>query len=477
MPTTLTGKVAYNTALQIVGRFINLVISLVTIGLLARYLGVEGFGLYTVILTFVGLVGILGDLGLSTQLVKELTRPGADQKSITAEFVGIRAASATLVSLVGFIVAWILYGQINPYPAVVIQGIGIGLIGIWFNQLAAILTSVLQIRLKLYLISVADVLARIGQFLAILYLVSISADLIVIVTTFVLSNTIYLAAVYFFARGEMPIGFGQNFSYWGNQLKLALPLSVITILGTVHYRLDLVLLSLLKDSAAVAIYGLPYRIIDVLILLPGSFIAAVFPVFASFSQTGEDVRSGYQKSFDLLAFFTMPAVVGLIVLAKPIMDLIGGGAFVDSPQLLQILGLSLVASFLTSVGRALLISKDLQKMVLLAFVGVVFLNATLNLLLIPRYSYFGAAWATLSSEGLLFIIEMFLIYKFLSIWPMWSVTFKAVLASLAMGGVILWLQNFGAPLYLLIPAGTLVYLAMMYMIGGLTREMVRSVLK
>ena len=477
MARSLTGKVAYNTGIQLTGRLINMVISLVTVAILARYLGIEGFGLFTIILTFVGVVGILGDLGLGTQLIKEATKPGADLAKVTSEFIGIRVVTATLLSVFGFTLAWVLYGVVNPYPATTLLGIGLGLVGVWFNHLASILTSILQVRLKLYLISASDVLARSVQLGILLWLVNIKADLLSIVATMVVGNIIYLASLYIFTNREIPITVSVNYSYWLSQLKLALPLSIITILGTVHYRLDLVLLSLLKDSTSVAIYGLPYKVIDVLILLPGSFIAAVFPIFASYAQLGEDLKSGYQKSFDLMAFFAMPAVAGIIVLANPVMILIGGGEYYDSPALLQILGLSLAASFLTTIGRALLISKDLQKRVVLAFVGVVLLNAGLNLALIPQFSYFGAAWATLISEGVLLVIEMWLLYKYLHLWPSLSILLRATICSIIMAGVLIGLGNFNLHLFLLVPLGALVYFVTMYLVGGLKLDTMRALVR
>ena len=49
---SLTSRVAYNTIIQIIGKVLTTLISLVLIVALARYLGVWGFGQYTIIFAF-----------------------------------------------------------------------------------------------------------------------------------------------------------------------------------------------------------------------------------------------------------------------------------------------------------------------------------------------------------------------------------------------------------------------------------------
>ena len=49
--------------------------------------------------------------------------------------------------------------------------------------------------------------------------------------------------------------------------------------------------------------------------------------------------------------------------------------------------------------------------------GALVFNVALNLLVIPRFSYFGAAWVTVLSEGLVLMITTFFIFRILKIIP------------------------------------------------------------
>lgn len=477
MARSLTGKVAYNTAIQLGGRVINMAVSLVTVGVLARYLGVEGFGFYTIIITFTGVVSILSDLGLPTQLIKEITNDRVDKSKAVGDFVTLRAVSATVLVIVGLGLGWLIYGVFSPYPTFVVQGIGLGLLGVWLGQLATIFTSVLQVKLKLYIVTLSDVAARLAQLGVVLWLVSAGADLVSIIATMILGNLIYLAGVYVMSRREIPWQISVDTKYWIDQLKVAWPLSVLVILGSIHYRIDLILLSILQDSTAVGIYGLPYKVVDAAVLLPGAFIATAFPVYASYAHGGGDLKTAYQKSFDLMSFFAVPLVFGAFMLARPITDLLGGKEFYDAAALLQILSLSLAASFLTSVGRALLVSKDLQGKIVLVFLAAIFLNVTLNLILIPVFSYFGAAWATVSSEFLLLGLELYLLKRYLSLWPGLGILAKAVLSSaimaISLAGILTYSQN----VFLLVTVGVAVYFTAMFLTGGIKKDTVRLLIR
>jgi O-antigen/teichoic acid export membrane protein len=61
----LSTKIAYNTIAQIIGKALATILGLVAVVIMARYLGRQGFGAYTTIITFLSFFGILADLGLT----------------------------------------------------------------------------------------------------------------------------------------------------------------------------------------------------------------------------------------------------------------------------------------------------------------------------------------------------------------------------------------------------------------------------
>ena len=67
-------KVMVNTGVQLVGRTITIALTLVSFAIVTRYLGVEGFGAYSLVLTFLLLAVTIADLGMTPIGVRELAR-------------------------------------------------------------------------------------------------------------------------------------------------------------------------------------------------------------------------------------------------------------------------------------------------------------------------------------------------------------------------------------------------------------------
>src|SRR4030042_3844759 len=94
---TLVRKIAYNTIFSTGARLIGVALSLISIGLIARYLGKDGFGSYSLILAFLYTFDNLADLGLYSLMVKEISKPGTDEKKVASNIFTIR-----IVALVAF---------------------------------------------------------------------------------------------------------------------------------------------------------------------------------------------------------------------------------------------------------------------------------------------------------------------------------------------------------------------------------------
>ncbi|MEI6553169.1 MAG: oligosaccharide flippase family protein, partial [bacterium] len=102
---------------------------------------------------------------------------------------------------------------------------------------------------------------------------------------------------------------------------------------------DTLILSLIKSPGEVGLYGAAYRIIDVLTTLPFMFAGIILPILTSswFEGKKEYFVSVLQKSFDLMAIFSLPIIAGTLILARPLIVLVAGEDFADSGLILKIL--------------------------------------------------------------------------------------------------------------------------------------------
>jgi O-antigen/teichoic acid export membrane protein len=144
---------------------------------------------------------------------------------------------------------------------------------------------------------------------------------------------------------------------------------------------------------------------------------------------------------------------------------LGGAEYLpDSKIALQLIIWFLPFSFVNSVTQYVLIAIDQQRFLTRAFlIGVVF-NITANLLVIPAYSYKGAAVVTILSELVLLVPFYYAVRKHLGPLPWLSLFWQPTAASAVMVGVMWLLKDI--PWLLLIPVGGVVYLVVLALVGG-----------
>ncbi|MFT7184318.1 MAG: O-antigen/teichoic acid export membrane protein, partial [Oceanicoccus sp.] len=65
-------KILSNTAIQVAGRAIMAVTSIVILKAISGFLSVEGYGMYKGVYDFLAFFGIIADLGLFTIAVREM---------------------------------------------------------------------------------------------------------------------------------------------------------------------------------------------------------------------------------------------------------------------------------------------------------------------------------------------------------------------------------------------------------------------
>src|SRR3989339_346134 len=86
----LDRKIAYNSFVSSGARVVGLALSLITLGLVSRYLGQAGLGYYATVLAFLYFFTILSDLGLYSICLREISRPGADEAKIFSNAFTLR---------------------------------------------------------------------------------------------------------------------------------------------------------------------------------------------------------------------------------------------------------------------------------------------------------------------------------------------------------------------------------------------------
>jgi O-antigen/teichoic acid export membrane protein len=469
---TYTKKIAVNTIIQVVGKAITTAIAVVMLAYLARYLGVGGYGDYTTVFAFLGFFAIIADMGLYTVAVREMAKDSKGSVKIMGNILSLRILFAVLVLIIAPIVGYF----IPSYSEVVKLGILIATFSSFFVLLNQIFVSIFQVNLRMDRLVISDVSARMVLFVLTLIFISFGFSLQSFILANVIANLVLVFISFLLSRKFLAFRPQFDFKYWKYILKESLPLGIVIVLGLIYFKIDTIMLSIMKDNVAVGIYGAPYKILEILITIPSIFMGSVFPLISKYIKEGDSrFKESFKTSFDFMLILAIPLVVGIFLLAKPIVNLILGPEFNASIIVLQYLIFAVLIIFIGTIMGNFVVAASLQKKLVWVYLFSVFFNIAGNLILIPRYSYIGSSITTIATEFLVCSCAYVIIYKNLKLVPRIGIFLKALVAALSMGVFLYYFNNIN--LFLLILVGSLIYFVVLYLIGGIKKEMILKMIK
>jgi O-antigen/teichoic acid export membrane protein len=270
-----------------------------------------------------------------------------------------------------------------------------------------------------------------------------------------------------------------NWSIIKTLILWSLPFALAGIFSRIFSSTDIILLSKLSDDRAVGIYSAAFKVAFALQFIALAFSASIYPAFSAyFAQAKDKLSQLFVKSMFWLMFVAGPLVFGVIAVADPAIVVIFGHQYADSILPLQILIASMLFAFLCFPIGAMLNACDKQtrhtvNLGITAAGSVVF-----NLILIPIYSYNGAAIANLLCYVLLFVLGIGVVGRIIKYdWKflLWSFI-KIIFACLVMFAAM-WLIKTELNFILAIIAGIVVYFVMVYVLRLFTIQAVKEFLK
>jgi O-antigen/teichoic acid export membrane protein len=383
--------------------------------LYARVLGPHDFGLYAYVIAWTAVLTIPASLGLPQYLVREgaklpeqigWLRRWADKRVLlTGVLAGVLLSAAMLLPQAAG-ARW-LFVAAAPIPLLA--------------NLGAVRQGLLQARgwivrsqwPQLVFAPVLTLLVLAGLWL---WRGTFSAADIVITTV--------VAALIQLAINAMQLGPTQVVRDGAEartqaRVRAALPFMWINAMYLVMSRVDLILLGSLKGASEAGIYAIAARAAE---FVPFFLLAAnttMGPKISHLYHTGD--RTTLQRlttaSARRLTLMTLPPALALVLLARPLLHFFYGGRFTEGAIAVQILT---VAQFLTiasgPVGIILNMTNHASDSAK-AFAAGAVLNLILNLLLIPRFGYTGAATATAISIVFCNGLRWYLVRRYLQIRP------------------------------------------------------------
>jgi len=430
-------KIAYNVLVSSVSKFLSTALALVSIGFITRYLGKEGFGEYATVLAFLSFFASLADLGLYHISTREISRSGADEKMIMGNIFSLRIISALFILIIAPVV--VLFFN---YPLEVKEGIIIAAASFLFSSGYQVLNGVFQKNLAMDKVAIGELAGKIVQVATVIMAVKLQLGFNWIIASLLFNMAASFLIVFLWSKKYLRFHMRFDFYYWKKFLKESLPIGIGSVIVFVYFKMDTILLSVLKTSADVGIYNAAYKVLENISFFPGMIVGLILPIMSNtiFSDKAKfhDISD---KTFKVFVILVVPLIVGTLFLSKGIIQLIGGGQFAESAAVLQILVFALTAIFFGTFFNNILIAGNLQKKLMFIWIAAAIGNVGLNLVFIPRFSFLGAAYISTGTEIFVAVLAWYLARKKLGYSPKPEKILSITLSGLLMAAFLFWAQG------------------------------------
>lgn len=458
--------IARNTLVLLAGQVITVVLTYFYTIYTARYLGAEDFGILSFAIAFTGISCLLADLGLSIFITREVSR----NNLLASKYVGNVLVIKTILTIItiGFTATVI---NLLGYPPKTVMVVYLITLSTIFTSFTNMFNSIFQAFQKMEYISTGRILYSILMFAGILVTIHKNMDIIFFASVYFFVSLIALGySFYICVRKFIIPKIELDFKFWKYLLKESIPFWMTSVFVIIYFRMDMIMLSIMKGDEAVGWYAASYRLIDGLSIIPSILMSVMFPVFSKcYVDSKNSLELAFKKSFKFLIIISIPIGVGITILADEIIMLFYGGEYLPSVAALKILIWASVLSFINCTPSMLLNSTNKQRYLMtVTFIGAT-LNTLLNYMLIPSLSYEGAGISTVTTE---FIVGLLILYKIQKTqdlrFQIFDVIFRSSISAIIMGIFVLIFKNY--TLFLIIPFASLLYFIGLYILNGLEQD-------
>ncbi len=447
--------------------------------LLARTLGTEQFGHYTYALSFAHLFSLLTDLGIKDIFTREVSRTPERTRELLGHAFALKVALAALTLVVVIGSSWL-----SGAPARTLLTVALFTVAMLLNSAAVIFDGLLK---------AADRAGRAGLALVAQSTMVLLAGMILLMTwggvvmgaaAYLLGTAVHLAMS---AAGTLdlwctpPADAGDGLhakAVWRMRLAIlreSAPLAAAWVFIALYFRIDAVMLHAMQGATAVGYYGVVYRVFEAFALLAVASRTVLFPFMArAADEPGDTLRVLCRKSLRMHLLFTIGVAVFFTFHARAIVTLIFGATYAPAAPALAILIWALPCSYMADTLFYLLTAQGRQMLGTWAVAATALFNIGLNFVLIPRFSFVGAAVVTAASELLCFSLLFAIFQRSVPAVGLPSVAWRPLLAGGALAaGSALALPWMPAGLVGLIIVGlmtVLAYLLLLILCGAVNRD-------
>lgn len=396
------GKIIFkNAAILTLGRLFSRIIQFFMFIYAARILGAASFGIFSFSMNLIYMLWVVMDIGISRYSIQQMSRNLDDIPVYTGTGLYIKIPLAIL----GYLLI-ILTGYLLGKDNLTMSSLFVLSFAAVFDSLAISFSSAFEANEKMeysaVIILISKIILSVIGFCAIFY----TGNLLVFCFVISFGSFVQFAiTAFWYFRKYKCVKFNKDLKFIEKLIKNSIPFSLSGIFTTIYYSIDSVMLDFFYNPIVVGYYNAAYRIIDAPLFLSESFKLALFPTISRiYSEEKEKMNRIISVSCNIALSVGLSIASTTAYLSEKLIYNFYGMEYSPAASVLPILIISITFIMPATICSTVIRAADRQSIcVFVSGLGVV-INIALNLVLIPMYSFVGAAWATLITEMIIAII-------------------------------------------------------------------------
>ncbi len=434
-----------NYIYQFIYQLINIIFPILTLPYVSKILGAENLGMYTYSFSIITYLVLISDLGIRNYGSRKIAYC-RENKYELQKFFWELFLQKFYISILVFLLSLIYFFYTNKNEIFLIQIFYIIISFLDISWLYQGLEDFKKIMLR-------NLILKLFLLVLIFLFIKEKNDLLkytkLMIIVNLLGNLILWVKLPIF-NIKLKFKNLKPFSHLKNSFIMFLPQVAITMYTT----LDRIMLGSMCDKKYVTYYDISNKMIIISMVLITTAGSVFLPKISNLYSNNkcEEIKELIKKSINIFILIMFPLIFGILSVADDFIELLFGKTYIEVAFLMKVMSITIIFWTLNNItGSHILMPMGREnKITFSVFLGC-FINLVLNYILIKKYNALGAVIATIITEGIVTIIQIYFSKDY------FQVNLKTVLKSLISAVIMFLMLKYINNLYLKIFLGGISY--------------------
>lgn len=390
----IRNRTVVNAGWIVGGRLMNKALAFLVGLLTARYLGPGNYGLINYAAAYTTFFASVCTLGIDAVIIKNFSDHPDEEGTALGTALILRVVSSVLsaVMIVGIV---FVVDRDEPGTILVVALSSLALIFQAFDSFK----QWFQFRLQSKFAAIATVIAYLVTSAYKLVLLAMGKSVVWFAVSTALDHLVVAAFLFAAYRKNNGPAFSWSAVKARELLRASSSYIIAGLMVSIYASTDKLMLKQMLDESAVGFYGTAVSLSTTWAFLLQAVIDSMYPsVIQSHKSNVQRFRRRNRQLYAVVIYFAAAVSLAICLLAKPIITILYGQAYLPTVMPLRIVVWYTAFSYLGVARNAWMVCENRQKYLKHLYISAALINVVLNVILIPRFGASGAAAASLITQ-------------------------------------------------------------------------------